>query len=88
MTFFTRIQEPKWNDLVNIIENAHLILTLERGIEKIDLEGTSGGLPRLFKVPKKAFPFHLLIVLQKGFPSLCVNGVLIPTFIPLGQQKS
>ena len=53
-----------------------------------DPEGTSGGLPRLFKVPKKAFPFHLLIVLQKDFPSLCVNGVLIPTFIPLGQQKS
>lgn len=35
-----------------------------------ELEGTSGGLPRLFKAPKKAIPFHLLIVLQKIFLSL------------------
>ena len=52
-----------------------------------ELEGISEVLPRLFKEPKKALPFHLIVV-QKNFPRLCVcvNGVLIPTFIPLGQH--
>lgn len=34
MIFFTRIQELKWNDFINIIENAHMI-SLETEIEKI-----------------------------------------------------